>query len=73
MTPATVDLLSTSLAQANYDDRLSLLRIQFRDGTIYNYTSVPQSLFRALLAAPSKGLFFNRHIRDHFPHGRVDG
>lgn len=73
MTPATVALSSTSLAKAIYDDRLSRLRIHFRDGTIYDYTGVPQALFQALLAAPSKGLFFNRHIRDHFLHGRVDG
>jgi hypothetical protein len=28
-------------------------------------------LYRNLLCATSKGTFFNRHIRGHFPHARL--
>jgi KTSC domain len=73
MTPAAVDLCSTSLAKASYEDRWSRLRIHFQDGAIYDYAGVPQLLFHALLAAPSKGSFFNQYIRGHFPYRRVDG
>lgn len=32
----------------------------------YTYFDVPQDLFEALLSAPSRGGFYNRHIRDRF-------
>lgn len=60
-----VDLTSTSLARAAYDGH-ALLRIQFQDGSVYDYFDVPPPVFHALLAAPSSGQFFNRSIRPRF-------
>jgi len=47
------------------------LRLQFRSGAIYHYLAVPRVVFESLLAAPSKGEYFNRSIRDHFQHQRL--
>ena len=72
MTPVPVELPSTSLFKAAYDDQRAILQIQFRDGNTYDYASVPPELFQALLAAPSKGVFFNHHIRGRFPFVKGD-
>ena len=40
-----------------------MLPLEFRNGAIYRYFEVPAALYAALLAADSKGTFFNRQIR----------
>ena len=62
---------STTLASAGYDTAAGLLELEFRSGAIYRYLSVPASLYRDLLAADSKGRFFNRSIRYRFPTSLV--
>ena len=70
-TSAKVRLDSTTLAAATYHDRRETLQLDFRDGTCYLYSGIASSLYRELLRAPSKGSFFNRHIRSHFPYVKI--
>lgn len=70
-TPGCVSLDSTTLAEAAYDARSQKLQLNFRDGTRYVYSGIAPSLYSHLLRAASKGLFFNRHIRDHFPYAKL--
>lgn len=69
MTRLAVD--STTLAWVAYDEGSRRLDIQFRDGVRYAYLAVPGHLFRALLAAHSKGQFFNRSIRRAFSYVKL--
>lgn len=48
-----------------------ILELEFRSGALYRYFQVPPAVFEALLAAESKGRYFNRYIRDRFPYQRV--
>jgi len=66
-----VAIQSSSLAQVGYDCHQSILRIQFCDGTTYEYEGVPLQPCLDLLQADSKGAYFNRHIRNHYPTKRV--
>ena len=70
-TPGRVRLDSTSLATAAYDHSREQLELDFRDGTRYVYFGIAPSLYRDLLCAVSKGIFFNRYIRDHFPYAQL--
>lgn len=63
-----VAVRSSSLAQVAYDSRRAILQVAFRDGTVYQYASVPLSTYHGLLHADSKGAYFNHHIRSLFPH-----
>ena len=63
----TTFLTSETLAAAVYDASQATLQLDFRDGSRYVYSSVPPDLFRDLLAAPSKGRFFNQRIRRGLP------
>ncbi|HUE65488.1 MAG TPA: KTSC domain-containing protein [Rhizomicrobium sp.] len=64
-------LTSKTLAAAVYDASQARLQLDFRDGSRYVYSPVPPHLFRALLAADSKGRFFNQHIRRVLPYSKV--
>ena len=57
---------STTITTVGYDANSELLRIEFRDRTIYQYFGVPASVHNALMCASSKGKYFNGIIRGRF-------
>lgn len=54
-----------------YDATAQRLRIRFQDGHTYEYRGVPPPVHAGLLAADSKGRYFNTTIRGQFPHQLV--
>lgn len=61
---------SSMLASVAYHAPHRLLCLEFRTRAIYYYFGVPPAVHQRLLAAPSKGTYFNRNIRGRFPHYR---
>jgi len=70
-TATAIPVNSTLLASVAYDVNGCLLELEFRDGTIYQYSAVPEIVYQELIAADSKGTYFNRQIRNHFSYRRV--
>ena len=64
-------LNSSTLAAAAYDPALARLELDFCDGARYVYSGVGPEVYRGLLGAVSKGWYFNRHIRRHFPYVKM--
>jgi KTSC domain len=62
---------SSTLAALAYDAAHKVLQLEFRSRAIYRYFGVPAPVYEALLAASSKGKYFNRAIRGIFPYSRV--
>ena len=58
---------STALSRVIYYAASQCLEVEFRDHTIYQYSGVTAEIYAALLAAESKGKFFNTAIRNRFP------
>ncbi len=57
---------STTIASAGYDPKRHELEIEFHDsGNIYRYFEVPPEEYAALLAAPSRGAYFNQMFKPH--------
>jgi hypothetical protein len=69
MPAATVE--STTLTTVAYDPIRQLLRLQFRSRAVYCYFGVPEGVYQDLMAADSKGSYFNRKIRGRFPYHRL--
>jgi hypothetical protein len=67
-----VSVESTTLLSIAYDSRQRLLELEFANASVYHYLGVPAALHTELLAAPSKGRFFNRCIRGHFSYRRAE-
>jgi KTSC domain len=63
---------SSTLTTVGYDPVRLLLRLEFRSGAVYCYFRVPSTIYQALLAASSKGTYFNRHIRGYFSYIKLD-
>jgi hypothetical protein len=60
------DMPSTVIRDFSYDSETSELWITFVSGRQYVYAGVPQEVFDAFKAAPSRGSFFNSEIRDEY-------
>jgi len=69
MEPIPVD--STLLLWVLYIPEQRRLRLKFRSGDVYDYSAVPQPIYQILLAAESKGRYFNHDIRDAYPAERI--
>ena len=64
-------VVSTTLSTVGYDSVRNVLQLEFRSRAIYRYFGIPAAVYEALLAAPSKGNYFNRAIRGRYVYVRV--
>ncbi|HEY1631918.1 MAG TPA: KTSC domain-containing protein [Rhizomicrobium sp.] len=65
-------LQSDALLAVRYDAKRHALRATFRDNRrTYVYDGVTQAEYDALLAADSKGAWFNTHIKPNHPYREV--
>ncbi|MCC6363232.1 MAG: KTSC domain-containing protein [Bryobacterales bacterium] len=62
---------SSTLATVAYDQDRELLELEFRSRTAYRYFAVPAAVHEVLLAATSKGRYFNQAIRGRYRFVRV--
>ncbi len=59
-----VSVSSSVIAAVGYEN--SCMDILFRSGKLYRCFSVPEDIYKAFLAAPSKGRFFNARIKNRY-------
>lgn len=59
----------SNLASVGYQD--GILEVAFKSGSVYQYTGVPESVYEALMSAPSHGKFFAAFIRNNYPYRQV--
>lgn len=55
---------SSSIRAIGYD--VYILAVAFHHGGVYRHSGVPESVFRALMAAPSKGAYYSHYIRGRY-------
>lgn len=64
---------STVIANMAYDPETQTLSVWFRpSGRRYDYFEVPAVEYDALRHSPSKGRYFNAHIRDSYQFTQSD-
>ena len=61
----TLILVSSSVIRAIGYDR-GALTIEFNNGSVQDYHAVPYEVYAGLMAATSKGIFYNRYIRGRY-------
>ena len=67
-----VDLESTSLSAATYQEQSASLELEFQRGAVYRYNGVPAQVYQEFLQSESKGRYFNQRIRNHFTYTQID-
>jgi len=62
---------SSVVLAIHYDPASATLKIVFVSGTVYEYRNVPGKIYKAMKAAPSKGIYFNKHIKEKYPFEKI--
>jgi hypothetical protein len=62
---------SRDLALIGYDPATATLEVVFRAGGVYRYQEVPENVYHGLMAAPSHGAFFQKHIKVQYSYVKV--
>lgn len=62
---------SSNLRAVGYDQAQSLLRVEFLDGSVYEYFSVPSKIHSELMGADSHGQYFSKHVRKCFRYEKI--
>jgi len=67
-----IKVVFSNLATVGYDADKKLLEVEFLDGTIYQYSNVPISVYNGLMKAPSHGKYFYMNVqRASFSYRRI--
>ena len=57
---------STVIASFSYNADRHALTIVFVSGMVYQYKNVPEEIYKAMKSSTSKGIYFNKHIKDKY-------
>jgi hypothetical protein len=62
---------SSKIRSVGYDERSRILEVEHSDGSVFQYTGVPQEVHRRLMAAPSIVSFYQDRIEEDFSRKRM--
>lgn len=62
---------SSFIKAFDYHSETKTLRLEFDNGSIYNYHDVPDSVYQALKSAPSIGQYYNAFIKEKYGFDHV--
>lgn len=62
---------SSNLKSVGYDPTVQVLEIEFHDGSVYQYTGVPQTIHSELMRASSHGSYFHKNVREKYPYRKI--
>jgi len=57
---------SSNLVDIGYDPSSMTLEVGFKNGTLYQYFDVPETVYQQLMQAESHGTFFNANVRNSY-------
>ncbi len=66
-----VPVTSTSISSIGYDAKSQTLEVEFVNGGVYLYMSVPPEVHDGFLKAESKGTFYVAHVRNDYPFQKI--
>lgn len=67
-----ISVVSSNLASVGYELHSRTLEVQFKNGGIYRYSGVPESVYRGLMNASSKGGYLDAFVKKAgYPVARI--
>lgn len=66
-----VPVTSSQLSYIGYDKDSNTLYITFKNGSVYEYTDVPITVYNELMGAASVGKYFASNIKNNYRNSRI--
>lgn len=64
-------VISSEIEWIGYERKKSMLQVEFIAGSVYQYESVPETIFTEFLEAPSHGQYFESRIKGHYTYRKI--
>ena len=64
-------VVSSNLNSVGYDEESQVLEIEFSNGSVYEYSGVPASVYEELMSASSHGSYHYNNIRNTYNYNRI--
>jgi hypothetical protein len=61
-----VNVISSNINTIGHDEDNSILEVEFKGGTVYEYSNVSKDVYDELMLAESVGKYFNQNIKNNF-------
>jgi len=65
-----IPVTSSNLKAVGYE--YGIMEIEFLNGSVYEYSEVPQEKFDDLMSAPSQGKYYNQYIKGEYPSKKLE-
>lgn len=62
---------SSNINSIAYDEKQSILEVEFRNGSIYQYYDVPSEIYERMLASSSVGSFLSSTVKGFFRYSKI--
>lgn len=62
---------SSNISAIGYDVDSQMLEVEFNNGSVYQYTGVPESEYEGLMGADSKGKYLHANIKSRYSHMKL--
>ncbi|MGQ0750816.1 MAG: KTSC domain-containing protein [Betaproteobacteria bacterium] len=62
---------ASNIRAVGYDARERVLEVEFRSGTLVQYSGISEQIYRGFMNAPSPDSFFRDRIEEDFPAKRL--
>ncbi len=66
-----ISVQSSNILAIGYDPKIRALEVEFRSGSVYQYSGVPQDVYTALMQAESKGSYLHVNVKGKYPFRQV--
>ena len=62
---------SSNVARFAYDESNQVLKVEFKNGTVYDYYDIPENVFHGMRGAPSAGQYLAQNVKSRFRYART--
>lgn len=62
---------SSNISRFGYEETSHILRVEFKNGSLYDYYDIPGFIFDGLINAPSRGQYLAQNIKGTYRYARV--
>ena len=64
-------VLSSEIEWIGYEQKRSMLQVEFIAGGTYQYDNVPERIYKDFLGADSHGIFFESNIKGRYSYRKI--